>query len=67
MRRWVRASTAYDRTTAAPTTGSEIAESSSPTWRRTVPYAAESLRWKYRRLRNSGAKQTHTTIASCQL
>jgi hypothetical protein len=37
MRRWVRASTAYDRTTAAPTTGSEIADSSSPTWRRTVP------------------------------
>ena len=37
IRRWVRASIAYDRTTAAPTTGSEIADSSRPTWRRTVP------------------------------
>ncbi len=37
IRAWVRASTAYDRTTAAPTTGSEIAESRRPTWRRTMP------------------------------
>ena len=37
MRRWVRSSTAYERTTAAPTTGSAIADSVMPTWRRTVP------------------------------
>ena len=37
IRRCVRSSTAYDRTTAAPTTGSETAESRMPTWRRTVP------------------------------
>ena len=37
MRACVRASTAYERTTAAPTTGSEMAESIAPTWRRTVP------------------------------
>ena len=37
MRAWVRSSTAYERTTAAPTTGSEIADSMMPTWRRTVP------------------------------
>ena len=37
IRAWVRSSTAYERTTAAPTTGSEIADSMIPTWRRTVP------------------------------
>ena len=37
MRSWVRASTAYDRTTDAPTTGSETALSMIPTCRRTTP------------------------------
>ncbi len=37
IRAWVRSSTAYERTTAAPTTGSEMADSMTPTWRRTVP------------------------------
>jgi hypothetical protein len=37
MRCWVRSSTAYERTTAAPTTGSLIAPSSTPTWCRTTP------------------------------
>ncbi len=37
MRPWVRSSTAYERTVAAPTTGSEMAPSSTPTWWRTTP------------------------------
>ena len=43
MRAWVRSSTAYDRTTAAPTTGSEIADSITATWPRTTPYAVGEL------------------------
>ena len=52
---------------AAPTTGSETALSITPTCWRTTPYAAESRRWKKRRERKSGRKQTQTTIVSCQL
>ena len=37
IRTWVRSWIAWVRTTAAPTTGSEIAESMTPTWRRTTP------------------------------
>ena len=37
MRAWVRSSTAYERTTAAPTTGSETAASIAPICRRTTP------------------------------
>ena len=36
IRAWVRSSTPYDRTTAAPTTGSEIAPRRTPTWWRTT-------------------------------
>ncbi len=54
------------RTVTAPTTGSEMAESITPTERRTMEYAAESRRWKNRSDSNSGVKQTQTRIVSCQ-
>ena len=58
---------AYERTVAAPTTGSLILLSMTPTCCRTTPYASESRCWKKRSDKNSGRKQTQTTIVSCQL
>ncbi len=66
MRSWVRFSIAYARTTCAPTTGSATADSISPTFARTTPYAADISRCRYFRLANSGMKQISTTSASCQ-
>ena len=66
MRRPVRSSTAYARIVEAPTTDSDTAPSRSPTRSRTMLYAVETRRWKVRRSRNSGRKQTHTSTVSAQ-
>ena len=65
MRSAVRPSTAYARTTGAPTTASEIAPSISPTRSRTRVYAPATSFWKWRSRMNSGRKQAHTSSVSC--